>query len=216
VIASLAACLVGDVNSTIKDALRFATQAAAVAVGKLGTYSPSIEEISENKICPVDKINNRFQKEDLVKFLPLKNILEKLKTYRKEGKKIVFTNGCFDIIHAGHTALLRAAKNQGDVLVVGLNTDKSVSSLKGKERPFHKLAERAKVLEELHSVDFIVPFHTPTPINLIRKIKPDVLVKGSEYNPDDIVGAKTMKSYGGVVITVPMVGKLSTSRLLGD
>ena len=216
VIASLAACLVGDVNSTIKDALRFATQAAAVAVGKLGTYSPSIEEIFENKIFPVGKTNHACQKEDLIKFLPLKKILEKLKTYRKQGKKIVFTNGCFDIIHAGHTALLRAAKNQGDVLVVGLNTDQSVRSLKGKERPFHKLAERAKVLEELHSVDFIVPFSTPTPLSLIRKIQPDVLVKGSEYNPDEIVGAKTIKSYGGVVKTVRMVGKLSTSRLLGD
>ena len=92
-----------------------------------------------------------------------------------------------------------------------------MSSLKGKERPFHKLAERAKVLEELRSVDFIVPFNTPTPLNLIKKIKPDVLVKGSEYNPDDIVGAQTIKSYGGTVVTtVPMVGKLSTSRLLGD
>ena len=90
-----------------------------------------------------------------------------------------------------------------------------MSSLKGKERPFHKLAERAKVLEELQSVDLIVPFSTPTPLTLIKKIKPDVLVKGSEYSPDDIVGAETIKSYGGVVTTIPMVGNLSTSRLLG-
>ena len=90
-----------------------------------------------------------------------------------------------------------------------------MSSLKGKERPFHKLAERAKVLEELQSVDLIVPFNTPTPLTLIKKIKPDVLVKGSEYSPDDIVGAETIKSYGGVVTTIPMVGNLSTSRLLG-
>lgn len=100
--------------------------------------------------------------------------------------------------------------------MVGLNTDKSVSSLKGKGRPFHKLAERAKVLEELRSVDFIVYFHTPTPLALIKKIKPDVLVKGAEYSPDDIVGAKTVKSYGGAVKTVSMVGKLSTSRVLGE
>ena len=90
-----------------------------------------------------------------------------------------------------------------------------MSSLKGKERPFHKLAERAKVLEELQPVDFIVPFNTPTPLTLIKKIKPDVLVKGSEYSPDDIVGAETLKSYGGVVTTIPMVGNLSTSKLLG-
>ena len=216
VIASLAACVVGDTNLTIKDALRFAAQAAAVSVGKLGTYSPSIEEISENKICPVDKINHNRQTDRVTKFLPLKDVLEKLETYREKGKKIVFTNGCFDVIHAGHTELLKIAKNSGDILVVGLNTDKSVSSLKGKGRPFHKLAERAKVLEELHSVDFIIPFSTPTPLNLIRKIKPDVLVKGSEYNPDDIVGAETIKSYGGVVTTVPMVGNLSTSRLLNN
>ena len=215
VISSLAACLVGDVNVTIEDALRFAAQAAAVAVGKLGTYSPSIEEILGSKTSTVENINHKLQKEDLTKFLQLKDLLEKLKTYRKDDKKIVFTNGCFDIFHAGHAALLRAAKNQGNVLVVGLNTDNSVRSLKGKERPFHKLAERAKVLEELRSVDFIVPFNAPTPLNLIRKIRPDVLVKGSEYNPDDIVGAETVKSYGGVVKTTPMVGKLSTSRLLG-
>ena len=89
-------------------------------------------------------------------------------------------------------------------------------SLKGEERPFHKLAERAKVLEELRSVDFIVSFRTPTPLNLIKEIKPDVLVKGSEYNINDIVGAETVKSYGGEVTTVPMVGKLSTSRILGE
>ncbi|MDA9689203.1 bifunctional heptose 7-phosphate kinase/heptose 1-phosphate adenyltransferase [Betaproteobacteria bacterium] len=216
VIASLATCLVGDVNLTIKDSLKFAARAAAVAVGKLGTYSPSIEEILESQIGVVDKINHSPHKGGLTKFLPLKNLLEKLEAYRKEGKKIVFTNGCFDVIHAGHTDLLRSAKNHGDVLVVGLNTDKSVSSLKGKGRPFHKLAERVKVLEELRSVDFIVCFNTPTPFNLIKKIKPDVLVKGSEYNTDDIVGADTVKSYGGVVTTVPMLGNLSTSRVLGD
>ena len=150
------------------------------------------------------------------KILSFSALEGQLKKWRNANQKIVFTNGCFDVIHAGHTDLLRSAKNHGDVLVVGLNTDKSVSSLKGKGRPFHKLAERVKVLEELRSVDFIVCFNTPTPFNLIKKIKPDVLVKGSEYNTDDIVGADTVKSYGGVVTTVPMLGNLSTSRVLGD
>ena len=216
VIASLAACLVGDVNLTIKDALRFAAQAAAVAVGKLGTYSPSMEEIVGSKICRVNENNKRSQIEDSTKFLPVRDMLNKLETLREKGKKIVFTNGCFDVIHAGHTELLRTAKNYGDILVVGLNTDKSVSSLKGKERPFHRLAERARVLEELRSVDFIVSFNTPTPLDLIKKIKPDVLVKGGEYSPKYIVGAETVKSYGGAVETVRMVGKLSTSRVLGE
>ena len=216
VIASLATCLIGNVNLTIKDSLSFAAQAAAVAVGKLGTYSPSMDEIVGDKIRRLDESNETAQKEGSTKFLPLKDMLRKLRIHRKEGKKIVFTNGCFDVIHAGHTALLKTAKNHGDILVVGLNTDKSVSSLKGKERPFHKLAERAKVLEELRSVDFIVSFHTPTPLTLIKKIKPDVLVKGSEYNLNDIIGAETVKSYGGVVTTIPMVGKLSTSNILNE
>ena len=216
VIASLATCLVGNVNLTIRDSLRFAARAAAVAVGKLGTYSPSMEEVAENKIYRVNENNNRSQIEDSTKLLPVRDMLNKLEILKKEGKKVVFTNGCFDVIHAGHTELLRTAKNYGDILVVGLNTDKSVSSLKGKERPFHKLAERAKVLDELRSVDFIVSFHTPTPLDLIKKIKPDVLVKGAEYSPDDIVGAKIVKSYGGSVKTVPMVGNLSTSRVLGE
>ena len=217
VIASLATCLIGNVKLTIKDSLRFAAQAAAVAVGKLGTYSPSMDEIIVgDEICRVDEDNRTAQKEGSIKFLPLKDTLQKLKIHKREGKKIVFTNGCFDVIHAGHAALLKTAKNHGDILVVGLNTDKSVSSLKGKDRPFHKLAERAKVLEELRCVDFIVSFHTPTPLALIKKIKPDVLVKGSEYNLNDIVGAETVKSYGGVVTTVPMVGKLSTSKILDE
>ena len=216
VIASLATCLVGNVNLTTRDSLRFAARAAAVAVGKLGTYSPSMEEVAENKIYRVNENNNRSQIEDSTKLLPVRDMLNKLEILKKEGKKVVFTNGCFDVIHAGHTELLRTAKNYGDILVVGLNTDKSVSSLKGKERPFHKLAERAKVLDELRSVDFIVSFHTPTPLDLIKKIKPDVLVKGAEYSPDDIVGAKIVKSYGGSVKTVPMVGNLSTSRVLGE
>ncbi|MDA9719091.1 bifunctional heptose 7-phosphate kinase/heptose 1-phosphate adenyltransferase [Betaproteobacteria bacterium] len=214
VIASLATCLVGDVNLTIKDSLGFAARAAAVAVGKLGTYSPRIEEVLESKISLVNENSNRSRVEDSTKLLPVRDMLNKLEILRKEGKKIVFTNGCFDVLHAGHTVLLKTAKNYGDILVVGLNTDKSVSSLKGKGRPFHKLAERARVLEELRSVDFIVSFHTPTPLDLIKKIKPDVLVKGAEYNLDDIVGTETVKSYGGAVTTVPMVGKLSTSRVL--
>ena len=214
VIAALASCLVGDVNLTIKDAMRFAARAAAVAVGKLGTYSPSMEEVLESEIRPIDEPNNRPKKKNLTKVLPLKRLLERLESDRRDGKKIVFTNGCFDVIHAGHTTLLRTAKNYGDILVVGINTDKSVSSLKGKGRPFHKLANRAKVLKELQCVDFIVPFQTTTPLNLIKKIKPDILVKGAEYCAKDIVGAETVNAYGGSVKTVPMIGDLSTSKIL--
>jgi len=214
VIAALASCLVGDVNLTIKDAMRFAARAAAVAVGKLGTYSPSMEEVLESEIRPIDEPNNRPKKKNLTKVLPLKRLLERLESDRRDGKKIVFTNGCFDVIHAGHTTLLRTAKNYGDILVVGINTDKSVSSLKGKGRPFHKLANRAKVLKELQCVDFIVPFQTTTPLNLIKKIKPDILVKGAEYCAKDIVGAETVNAYGGSVKTVPMIDDLSTSKIL--
>lgn len=129
-------------------------------------------------------------------------------------KKIVFTNGCFDIMHAGHVDYLEKAKKHGDKLIVGLNTDSSVRRLKGKSRPICDERSRARVLASLACVDAVIVFNDDTPIKLISLIKPHVLVKGAGYTIDTIVGASLVKKRGGKVITVPLVHKYSTSSII--
>ncbi|HLG94578.1 MAG TPA: D-glycero-beta-D-manno-heptose 1-phosphate adenylyltransferase [candidate division Zixibacteria bacterium] len=139
----------------------------------------------------------------------LKKIVSRLK---KRKKKIVFTNGCFDLLHAGHISLLRKAKRLGDVLIVGLNTDRSVRNLKGKGRPVVPQKDRALVLSSLQDVDYVVFFSGPTPLGLIRSLRPDVLVKGADYKDSQIVGANWVLSKGGKVVRISLVkGKSSTS-----
>ncbi|WP_297889938.1 D-glycero-beta-D-manno-heptose 1-phosphate adenylyltransferase [Sulfurihydrogenibium sp.] len=133
---------------------------------------------------------------------------------RKEGKKIVFTNGCFDIIHAGHVDYLEKAKSLGDFLVVGLNSDESVKRLKGKDRPVNPQDQRKKVLSALKPVDLVVIFEEDTPERLIKEIKPDVLVKGGDWKIENIVGADFVKSYGGQVLTIDFVYDISTSKII--
>jgi rfaE bifunctional protein nucleotidyltransferase chain/domain len=139
-----------------------------------------------------------------------KNQIEK---WKKEGKKIVFTNGCFDIIHAGHVDYLQKAKSLGDVLVVGLNSDSSVKRLKGEERPINPLEYRKKVLEALKPVDLVIVFEEDTPESLIKAVKPDILVKGGDYTIENIVGADFVQSYGGKVITIDFVYDVSTTKI---
>ena len=138
---------------------------------------------------------------------------EKLKNWKKEGKKIVFTNGCFDIIHAGHVDYLEKAKALGDVLVVGLNSDSSVKRLKGKDRPINPVEYRKKVLEALKPVDLVIVFEEDTPENLIKQVKPDILVKGGDYTVDTIVGADFVQSYGGKVVIIDFVYDISTTKI---
>jgi len=140
--------------------------------------------------------------------------LVKIEQWRKEGKKIVFTNGCFDIIHAGHVDYLEKAKKLGDVLVVGLNSDESVRRLKGKERPVNIQEHRKRVLEALKPVDLVVIFDEDTPERLIKEIKPDVLVKGGDWSIENIVGADFVKSYGGEVKTIDFVYDISTTKII--
>ena len=130
------------------------------------------------------------------------------------NKKIVFTNGCFDILHHGHVNYLTKAKSLGDVLVVGLNSDSSVRRLKGKNRPIVTQKNRAKVLSALASVDFVVIFNNLTPLNLIKAIKPDVLVKGGDWKTKDIVGADFVRSYGGRIKSLPYIKGFSTKDLI--
>ncbi len=129
-------------------------------------------------------------------------------------KKIVFTNGCFDIVHVGHLDYLRKASFWGDVLIVGLNTDSSVARLKGKDRPVNKLESRALFLSYFSFVDYIIPFEEDTPINLIKAVTPDVLVKGSDYKYENIVGADWVTANGGQVVTIDLVEGYSTSNII--
>lgn len=142
-------------------------------------------------------------------------LLSQLTPLRKAGKRVVFTNGCFDLIHIGHTRYLQTAKSLGDLLVVGVNSDASVRSLeKAPDRPIVPEAQRVEVLAALGCVDFVVLFAEPDPGRLIAAIQPDVLVKGGDWAPDTIVGRDVVKARGGMVQTIPLVPGMSTTALI--
>ncbi|HEY5133798.1 MAG TPA: D-glycero-beta-D-manno-heptose 1-phosphate adenylyltransferase [Candidatus Krumholzibacteriaceae bacterium] len=143
----------------------------------------------------------------------LQNALERFRE-KNRGKKIVFTNGCFDILHRGHVELLVRAKGFGDILVVGINSDASVARLKGAGRPLVAEGDRACVLAALEAVDYVVVFGEDTPLETIRMLEPDVLVKGAEYGNEDIVGAQFVEEHGGRVERVPMLKGFSTTALI--
>ena len=133
---------------------------------------------------------------------------------RLGGQKIVFTNGCFDVLHVGHINLLGEAKKLGDKLIVAINSDPSVQKLKGKNRPINKLEDRIQMLEALSFVDLVIPFGEDTPLNIINEIKPDVLIKGSDYKTTDVVGYLEVLSWGGEVRTIDLTEGFSTSKLI--
>ena len=141
-------------------------------------------------------------------------LLQALAKHRQAGRRIVFTNGCFDLIHPGHVTYLEAARDLGDVLVVGLNSDQSVSRLKGPERPILPQDDRAVILAGLRSVDYVVVFEEDTPLSLIRQVLPDVLVKGGDWATDQIVGRDDVEKGGGRVATIPFVEGKSTTGIL--
>ncbi len=139
---------------------------------------------------------------------------EQVAHWKAAGQKVVFTNGCFDIMHLGHVDYLEKARNLGDRLVLGLNTDDSVSRFKGPTRPIQDQHSRARILAALQFIDLVVFFNEDTPLNLISELIPDVLVKGSDYLAENIVGADVVKSKGGVVKTIDFVPGYSTSRIV--
>ncbi|RUM32269.1 MAG: D-glycero-beta-D-manno-heptose 1-phosphate adenylyltransferase [Aquifex sp.] len=145
--------------------------------------------------------------------ISLEELLKILEKERK-GKRVVFTNGCFDIIHAGHVDYLEKAKKLGDILIVGLNSDSSIRRIKGKKRPIIHQDMRAKVLSSLKPVDYVVIFEEDTPERLIKAIKPDVLVKGGDWELDKIVGRDFVESYGGKVLTIPFEYNISTTKII--
>ena len=140
--------------------------------------------------------------------------IDKVRHWKESEKKIVFTNGCFDILHAGHIHLLREAKNLGDRLLIGLNSDQSVQNLKGPDRPFNPEDARASVLESLSMVDGITIFQEDTPHELVKEIIPHVLVKGGDYSIENVVGADTVRASGGEVVLIPILKGYSTSDLI--
>lgn len=154
----------------------------------------------------------KMDKKKKIQLLPsMKAIATRL---RAQGKKIVFTNGCFDILHVGHVRYLRKAKGLGDTLVVGLNTDRSVKRIKGQKRPIVPEKERAEVLSALECVDYIVFFDEPDPLRLIEALRPDRLVKGADWAKSKIVGRETVERYGGRVVRIPLVPGASSSGVI--
>jgi rfaE bifunctional protein nucleotidyltransferase chain/domain len=141
----------------------------------------------------------------------LLSLIQKLKT---EGKSIIFTNGCFDILHSGHIDYLKRTKELGDILIIGINSDESVKKIKQQNRPINKLLDRMIILDSIKYVDYVVPFNEETPENLIKIIKPDILTKGGDWNKKDVVGSDFVKSYGGKVVIIPYIKGKSTTNTI--
>lgn len=205
VVATFVAACLGELDRA--DAVRLANLAAGVVIGRLGT-------------SPIDKADLLQALRQLQPFEPSDKIcdLDRLKrrvaTWQSRGEKVVFTNGCFDLLHVGHITYLEKSKALGDRLVVGLNTDRSVRTLKGPERPVINEADRARVLAGLGAIDAVILFDDDTPLELICALRPDTLVKGSDYNEEDVVGAKEVKTWGGDVKLISVVEGRSTSHIL--
>ncbi|MGH9435151.1 MAG: D-glycero-beta-D-manno-heptose 1-phosphate adenylyltransferase [Terriglobia bacterium] len=150
----------------------------------------------------------------LLKILPLKKAIDRVSELKRQGRRVVFTNGCFDLLHPGHARYLAQARKMGDCLLVAINSDRSVRELKGAGRPVFPEGERAEILAAFQSVDLVTVFDSPTPRDVIASILPQVLVKGADWGPDQIVGREEVEAAGGEVVTVPVVSGFSTTSLL--
>ncbi|MGB5834037.1 MAG: D-glycero-beta-D-manno-heptose-7-phosphate kinase [Thiohalocapsa sp.] len=189
------------------DTAHLANLAAGVVVGKIGTAAIAADELAA-------AIADEAALEQAAKVGDLDDVLAQVQQWRNQGERIVFTNGCFDLLHVGHVTYLERARRYGHRLVVGLNTDRSVRALKGTERPLIGESDRARVLAALAAVDAVVLFDDETPIALIHAIRPDVLAKGADYLEDEVVGAVEVKSWGGQVALVPLVDNRSSSGII--
>jgi len=144
----------------------------------------------------------------------LQQVQRTVDQWKSDGNRIVFTNGCFDLLHPGHIDYLDRAAALGDKLIIGLNDDDSIRRLKGETRPINPLQDRAIMLAALRAVALVVPFSEDTPLNLIKTLRPDILVKGGDYQPDEIVGASEVRQHGGEVIVMPFIEGYSSSELI--
>lgn len=181
--------------------------AAGIACGKAGTATISLAEFLE----AIKARSEAFHPE---KLMPLSSLAMLIQDLRQQNKKTVFTNGCFDILHAGHVDYLQKARARGDILVVGLNSDSSVSRLKGPTRPVQNATDRAAILASLACIDYIVIFEEDTPLDLIKTLKPDILIKGADYTIENTIGAKEVLSWGGSVEHISLLPGRSTTSIL--
>jgi D-beta-D-heptose 7-phosphate kinase/D-beta-D-heptose 1-phosphate adenosyltransferase len=205
VVATLAAGLAVGLHDD--DALRLANLAAGVVVGMVGTVPITTDALMVAALAESQQAHD-------AKVCDLDQLLHRIKLWRARGDRIVFTNGCFDLLHAGHVTYLEKARAIGQRLIVGLNTDRSVRAIKGPERPVNHEQDRALVLSSLAAVDAVILFDDETPLALITKIRPDVLAKGADYTIERVVGATEVQSWGGEVALVPLVAGLSTTNLI--
>ena len=201
VLASLGFALASEYD--IDEAVEFSNLAAGVVVGKIGSATATLNEIIEYE----SSLNKSTSDEHIKTLDEIITLNEELKI---RGKKIVFTNGCFDLLHAGHVRYLEAAKSFGDILVLGLNSDRSVTTLKGKSRPINTQIDRAYILAALEAVDYVVIFDEDTPYNLIKAIKPHILVKGGDYEGKKVVG----QDVAGELKLVQFIDGKSTTRTI--
>lgn len=191
-------------GATLEEASMLANIAGGLEVEKLGVQPVTREEIATDLMASSGKVRS------------LRRLLGDLDLQRRNGRKIVFTNGTFDLLHHGHVQYLEFSRSQGDVLVVGLNSDASVRRLKGEGRPLVPQGQRARVLAGLLAVDYVVIFDEDTPAEIIRQVRPDVLVKGEDWRDKGVVGADFVESTGGKVVLAPVVGEASTSNIIRD
>ena len=205
VVAVLAAGLSRGLDSS--DTMYLANLAAGVVVARIGIYAITSDDLAA-------AVAMEAGLEQSLKICRVDDLLGKLTIWRNHHERIVFTNGCFDLLHAGHVAYLERARKLGDRLVVGLNTDRSVHELKGPRRPVIGQGDRARVLAALAAVDAVVLFDQATPIELIQQVRPDILAKGADYTEDGVVGGDFVKSYGGQVALVPLVEGKSSSAII--
>lgn len=206
VIATLTAAYCSGME--MQGAASLANTAAGIVVGKIGTKPVMNTELKQ-------ALSNRALTGS-AKYVDLGQAVAMVKDWRRDGQRVVFTNGCFDILHVGHIQLLHAAAAQGDRLIIGLNSDSSVKNLKGESRPIVPEMERAALLSSIRGVDLVVMFDQETPIELIRQLTPDVLVKGGDYTPETVVGHEVVEQSGGRVIIVPLIDGVSSSTIINS
>ena len=188
------------------DAVALGNIAGGLEVEKFGCVPITPQEIVHDLLAE--------HREQSGKQRSLEQLLPELNRHRAAGRKVVFTNGCFDIVHLGHVEYFRFAKRQGDILVVGVNSDDSIRRLKGPKRPIIPEDDRLSVLEELESIDYLVRFDDDTPVRLLQHIKPDVLVKGADYTKEKVVGWEVVEAYGGRIALAPLIDGRSTSQVI--
>jgi D-beta-D-heptose 7-phosphate kinase/D-beta-D-heptose 1-phosphate adenosyltransferase len=187
-------------------AVQLANIAGGIEVSKFGVATVTIDEIVN------DIIKNH--RGEIGKIQPVDMLKNELNLHRQQNKSIVFTNGCFDVLHRGHIEYLKFCKGQGDIVVVGLNSDTSVKQIKGPTRPFNNQHDRAAVLAALETVDYVVIFDEADPLNIIKQAEPNILVKGADWAKKGVIGREFVESSGGKVILAPLVdGKSSTATI---